>query len=187
MLDVPVRAENECLGGVAGRQLLQALRAEAVQPGQPVRSGDLDDAAVRAVDQAGRADQRPLLAVRIAVMRCDPDVAAVGGNGARGGEQRASHAAKGMRPAPVARYGPMFSRQSAHRPNTVRCPTSVSNPNSLSSAVTRLPTAAGSTWMTFSQSRQTRCTCCASAAGWYTGAPWPRWVCVTRPTCARSS
>jgi len=46
MLDVPVRGQDECLGGVAGCQLVQALRGDAVQPGQPVRPGNPDDAAM---------------------------------------------------------------------------------------------------------------------------------------------
>ena len=58
------------------------------------------------------------------------------------------------------------ARQFAHRPNTVRCPTSVSKPCCWSSAVTSELTAAGSTWVTCSHSRHTRWTCWASAARW---------------------
>ena len=61
VLDVALRAEHQRLCGLAGGQVLDVLRGQAVQPGQPVLPGDAQDAPVRAVDLACVAGQRSLL------------------------------------------------------------------------------------------------------------------------------
>ena len=91
VLDVAVRAEHERLRGHSGREPLQRLGGEAVQPGQPVRPGDAHDRAVRQVDLGGTGGEAPLLAVGVAVVRGDPGVRGVGGHGAGAVEQRAGH------------------------------------------------------------------------------------------------
>ena len=52
VLDVALRAEDQGLGPHAGREALEVLGGEAVQPGQPVGTGDPQDVAVRQVDEA---------------------------------------------------------------------------------------------------------------------------------------
>ena len=133
MLDVALRAEDQRLGGLARLEVLQVLGGQAVQPGQPVRAGDPDHAAVRAVHHPRAGGQRALLRVGVPVVRGDPASGSSPGTapgafssglsmlsiysvGPGGG---AARAAPGRGPA---------LRQSAQRPNTVRCPTSVSKP-----------------------------------------------------------
>ena len=55
VLDVPLRAEHQQLGRRPRRQRGQLLRGDRVQPGQPVRAGDGDDAEVRLVDHGAAA------------------------------------------------------------------------------------------------------------------------------------
>ena len=71
VLHVAVRAEDECLGGGTGREVLQVLGGEAVQPGQPVLAGDAQHSPVGAVDQAGREGKRALLRIGVAIVRGD--------------------------------------------------------------------------------------------------------------------
>ncbi len=54
VLDVTVRGEHQQLGALAGRQREQVLGGQVVQPGQPLRAGDRDHAAVAPVDQRRR-------------------------------------------------------------------------------------------------------------------------------------
>ena len=96
VFDVPVRAQNQRLNDGARRQRLEALRGEAVQPGQPVRAGDADDAAMGPVHQAGRLRERALLAGRITVMGRDACVGSPGRDGAGQPEQRAFHGGKAI-------------------------------------------------------------------------------------------
>ncbi len=200
VLDVPVRAQDQRLGGVTGREVLKVLGGEAVQPGQPVRAADPDHPPVRPVDQAQAAVQRALLGERVAVVRGDPGVGPfrIGGDRPGRRQQRAVFPSRLRGPArlPVPpalsflpsspgrrlpRSPPTFpssftgsgaprrlghERQSRQVPNTVRCPTSVSKPSCSSRAVTSGRAASGATSVTRPQSRQTRCTCWASAARW---------------------
>src|ERR1700691_2175561 len=74
MLQVALRAQDQRLRGSAWRQSFQVLAGQAVQPREPVRAGDLDDAAVGAVDEDLAFDHRALLARGVAVVRGDPFV-----------------------------------------------------------------------------------------------------------------
>jgi hypothetical protein len=53
VLDVALRRQDQRLRGHAGLQGGDVLREQVVQPAQPVRAGDAQDAAVRQVDQSG--------------------------------------------------------------------------------------------------------------------------------------
>ena len=55
VLDVAVRGQDQRLGARVRRQVVQLLGGQRVQPAQPVRAGDGDDAAVGEVDRAGAA------------------------------------------------------------------------------------------------------------------------------------
>src|SRR6266851_2338021 len=83
VLHMTVRAENQRLPGAAGRQVVELLGADAVQPGEPVLASDPDHVPVRAVDLAGRIRQCPLLCEGITVMRGHAHVGFVGGDGVR--------------------------------------------------------------------------------------------------------
>ena len=158
VFDVPVRAEDERLRARSGRQPVQRLRGQAVQPAQPVRPGDPDDAAVGPVHHARRLLGRALLAQRVAVVRGHALVRPAG-----------LHRSRRMLSSWLVRPQDQASaavRQSAQRPKTVRWPTSVSKPWRSSSAVISGRIASGPISVTRSQSRQTRCTWSASAARW---------------------
>ena len=87
VFDVPVRAEDERLRGRSGGQPVQLLRGQAVQPAQPVRPGDPDDAAVGPVHDARRLLGRALLAHRVAVVRGHALVRPAGLHRSRPGQQ----------------------------------------------------------------------------------------------------
>ena len=86
MLNVSLRAEDEGIGARTRCQVVQVLGCQTVQPAQPVRPGDPQYAAVRAIDDTGTDGQRTLLGIRIAVMRGNSGVRAVGGDGSGLGE-----------------------------------------------------------------------------------------------------
>src|SRR5258706_659102 len=83
VLHMTVRAENQRLPGAAGRQVVELLGADAVQPGEPVLASDPDHVPVRAVDEAGRIRQCPLLCEAITVVRGHAHVGFVGSDGVR--------------------------------------------------------------------------------------------------------
>ena len=90
VLDVALRAEDQRPVGYAGREALEVLGGQRVQPGQPVRPGDAEDAAVREVDEAVAGDEGPLLTVEGAVVGGHRSVDAVGGD-------RAGQGSSGLR------------------------------------------------------------------------------------------
>ena len=91
VLDVAVRAEDQRLGPDAGREALEELGGQAVQPGEPVGTGDPDHVAVREVDEALTGLEDALLAVERAVVRGDRGVDPVAADGAGQVEQGAGH------------------------------------------------------------------------------------------------
>ena len=90
VLDVAVRREQQRLRAAAVGQPLEVLAGQVVQPGEPVGTGDGEDVAVAAVDQAGALGEHALLAQRIAVVRGDRGGRGAGldGDGAGQGQQR---------------------------------------------------------------------------------------------------
>ena len=66
-----VRREDQRLGAGAVGERVQVLAGQAVQPRQPVGTGDGEDVAVAAVDQARALGEQPLLAQRVAVVGRD--------------------------------------------------------------------------------------------------------------------
>ena len=60
LLDVSVRGQHQGLAGVAVGQLGQVLRADRVQPAQPLGPGDLQHVTVGAVDHADAGGQQAL-------------------------------------------------------------------------------------------------------------------------------
>jgi hypothetical protein len=68
VLDMTVRREHQRLGGASIGQLGQVLAGQVVQPAEPVRARDRDDAAVAPVNPADLLGQRALFPQRIAVM-----------------------------------------------------------------------------------------------------------------------
>ena len=91
MLDVSVRREEQRLGRLARREVLEVLRGERVQPAEPVGAADPHDAAVRQVDRGVARDELPLLAVGVAVVGRDALVGLVGRDRARALQGRAGH------------------------------------------------------------------------------------------------
>ena len=91
MLDVAVRGEEQRLGRLARGEVLEVLRGERVQPGQPVGAGDPHHVAVREVDRCLAGDEEPLLAVGVAVVGRHAGVGRVGGDGTGSGEGGAGH------------------------------------------------------------------------------------------------
>ena len=89
VFDMPGRAEDEGLRARSGRQPVQVLRGQAVQPAQPVRPGDPQHAAVGPVDDPRRLLGRPLLAHRVAVVRGNALVRPARLHRAGPGQQRA--------------------------------------------------------------------------------------------------
>ena len=76
---------------LAGRQRVEMLRGERVQPGEPVGAADPQDATMGAVDDPAVLDQPALLAERVAVVRRHAGVDADAGDGALPVKQRADH------------------------------------------------------------------------------------------------
>jgi hypothetical protein len=83
VLHVTVRAENQRLPGAAGHQVVELLRADAVQPGEPVLAGDPEHVPVRAVHHSGRVGQSPLLGEGITIVRSHAHVGCVSRDGIR--------------------------------------------------------------------------------------------------------
>lgn len=81
MLDVAVGREDQRLGGHTPRQLTDVLGEQQMQPGQPVGSGDRDDAAVGEVHETGTVRQRALFSEQVPVVGGDTFVPAFGGDG----------------------------------------------------------------------------------------------------------
>jgi hypothetical protein len=79
VLDVALRAEDQCLGRGTGRQPGEVLGRQRVQPGQAVGALEPDDVAVREVDEAVAVLERALLLVEGAVVGGDRGVDAVTG------------------------------------------------------------------------------------------------------------
>src|SRR5690606_19864647 len=92
VLDASVRVEEEQLAGLPGGEVEEQLGAQRVEPAQPVRPGDGDDAEVREVDDAAALLERALLLGGLSVVEGDAGVGAAGRDGAGTGEQRAGHA-----------------------------------------------------------------------------------------------
>ena len=76
VLDAALGVEDQGLGAGAVGEVGDLLGEQQVQPAQPLGTGDAHDAAVGAVDDAGAADQRALLAERVAVVGGDGGVGA---------------------------------------------------------------------------------------------------------------
>ena len=76
VLDAALGVEDQGLGAGAVGEVGDLLGEQQVQPAQPLGTGDAHDAAVGAVDDAGPADQRALLAERVAVVGGDGSVGA---------------------------------------------------------------------------------------------------------------
>jgi hypothetical protein len=89
VLDVAVRGEDERGDRRPGKQALEVLGGERVQPAEAVGAGDPHDTPVRQVDEAVPGLQCPLLAGERAVVRRDRGVQVVAGHGPRKAEQRA--------------------------------------------------------------------------------------------------
>ncbi len=91
VFDMAVRGEDERLGGLVRGEVADVLGEQQMQPAQPVRTGDRDDAAVGEVDESGAVGECALLAEQVAVVGGDAFVHALGGDGAGQGQQRALH------------------------------------------------------------------------------------------------
>ena len=89
VLDVALRGEDQRGHRHAGRQALELLGGQGVQPGQPVGALDPDHAAVGEVHEAVAAGQGALLAVEAAVVRGDAGVDALAVDGVGQVEQGA--------------------------------------------------------------------------------------------------
>ncbi len=170
VLDVAVRRQQQRLGRHAGLEVLDVLRGQRVQPGQPVGAADPDHRAVRQVDRRLAGDQGALLAERVAVVRGHAGVGRVG----RTAPGRDSSGLVMSRTPGSGRRSRSAPRRSGSRAARPAAPTS----GSASST---------SVSMTTPQSRQTRCRWAPPSAAWYVGAPWPRCAWVTRPSSSSSS
>ena len=152
VLDVTLGAQDERLGRGPRRQRRQVLGRHRVQPGEPVRTGDGDDAPVREVDGGEALDEQALLAQGIAVVGRNTGVRALPRDRARGGEQLGGSHRVGS--------------QSAHQPWIAICVTSARKPRSASTRATKSPAACtGSSSITW-QLRQTRWMWLACRARW---------------------
>ena len=90
VLDASLRRQQQQVGGLARRQVLDVLGGEGVQPGEPVGTADADDVAVRQVDEPVAGHQASLLAGDGAVVRGDAGVGWVGLDGSVEVEERAA-------------------------------------------------------------------------------------------------
>jgi len=108
MLNVALRAQHQRLRAYTGREFVESLRGQIVQPRQSVGAAHPNHVAMRQVDHPGDGGQMSLLADRIAIMRGDTGVRRVSGNGSRPIEQRASI------------FAHVAPRQAAHLPNTAK-------------------------------------------------------------------
>ena len=188
LLDVSVGREHERLGGLAVGQVADVLRADGMQPGQPVRPGNHQHRPVAAIDHPGR--RSPAAAARASGRR-----SAKGRRRPRrpprrrrANSRRSSSAHRGMimsggslgsarrrgdailAPAEDGEVGAvedesLLARQ-AQRPGRRSSP---------AERRPRVPQAWQTTWT------------CSSSAGRNDGAPWPRWVWRTSPISSSSS
>ena len=89
---------------VPGAQLVQLLGGQAVQPAQPVRTGNPQHAAMRPVDHAVTAGERSLLGVRVTVVGGDARVGPVGRDRTGLSKQRAVHRPDGRHEGEAATF-----------------------------------------------------------------------------------
>ena len=168
VLKVALRGQDERLRGAAGGEPLQVLAGQAVQPAQPVRAGDLDDAPVGPVDEDLAFRHRALLAHRVAVVRGDALVRPFRLDGAVDLKHCAcSYSRCSVRTRSGARR---WSRTRAGH----RAPWSAAR--LLLACLVDLAAVLAD-----------QVDVAASLARWYVGAPWFRWVWVTRPRLSSSS
>ena len=106
---------------VSGREAGEHLGGDRVQPGQPVGAGDRHDPAVGQVDGGEALGEQPLLAQRVAVVRGDARVGAVGRDGAGRREQGAGRDRRGCHCLDCWEHA-------AHHPWIAMCLTSATKP-----------------------------------------------------------
>ena len=145
VLQVTLGAEDERLLCDSRGEPLQVLAGQAVQPGEPVRAGDLDDAPVGPVHEGKLLAHDALLPHRVAVMRGDAFVRGLRLDGAGQVKHWRFHSS-------------VLLLQSWQRPNTVRCETLTSNPCRSSSAWVSGVIVSRPASSIFPQSWQTKCT-----------------------------
>ncbi len=105
VLDVALRAQHERLRPGAGREAVEVLGGQVVQPGQPLRARDPQHVAVRQVHEPLALREGALLGVERAVVRGHRGVDAVAGDGPGQGEEGAGHGSSLGRRGWVARAG----------------------------------------------------------------------------------
>src|SRR3954452_7074738 len=139
-----MRRQDQRGDGQVRQQPLDVLGGQVVQPAETVRARDAHDVAARQVDDALAGEQGFLLAERVAVVRGESRVDAVGLDRPGKIEEGAALAAARHR------------RHSAQAPKIVRWPTSATNPSESWRAWSIGATTAGATSVTAPQSRQMR-------------------------------
>lgn len=150
VLDVPLRREDQRLAAGAVAEPVEVLTGEAVQPGEPVGTGDGEHVAVAAVHQPGALGQQPLLAQRVAVVGGDGERGVgrvLDGDGPRAGQQGGTHGFSDR-----AR-----SRHAAHVPDSATCPTSTVKPSSAARRSAALSRRSGATCAIPPQEAHTTC------------------------------